>query len=279
MLGLFFWAGQLAARREADFQIASLNQSIEAHTLALRGAAAKYNYLPFAASQHPDVIAALLTPENLSLMQKANNYLEDLNRRAGSEALYVMNSKGITQASSNWSTPQSFVNQDYANRPYFIDAIEGRSGQFYGVGKTTGEPGLFMSAPVHRAGAVIGAVAVKVSLRTIQETWSSARDPIMLADERGIFFLGSTPTWIYQTKRALSNEDLAWIRRHEVYGPRQSFEATPWSLEHSEGQRGYLLRTNIHGDARSFLAVDESLPELGWASYWQACSCWPDDAR
>lgn len=261
---LIGWAGQWAARREADTQADAIHRAIEVHTLGLRGAAAKYNYLPFTASQHLDVIAALTEPNDPARRQRVNHYLEDVNRRAGSDALYVIDRQGTTLAASNWSDSKSFVGESYANRPYFIDARDGHSGLFYGVGKTTGEPGLFISAPVRQKGEVIGVVAVKVSLLQIQETWAHSRDPIMLADERGILFLGSIAPWMYQTTKKLGDEDLSWVRSHQQYGSRQEFPLVAWSAERTEGQSGYLIRADIDGHPRRFFAVDESLPDLGW---------------
>lgn len=261
---LIGYAGQWAARREAAFQADSIHRVIEVHALGLRGAAAKFNYLPFTASQHPDVLAALTAPKDTVRQQRANHYLENVNRRAGSDALYVIDLQGTTLISSNWNDPKGFVGESYANRPYFIDARQGRSAQFYGVGKTTGEPGLFISAPVKRDGVVLGVVVVKVSLRQIQEAWANARDPIMLADARGIFFLGSNAAWTFQARQAVTNDDLAWLHRHEVYGARQSFPVVPWTIERSPGQPDYLIRTRLNGRSREFLALDESLPDLGW---------------
>ena len=261
---LIAWAGQWAAQREADFQSDSINRAIEVHALGLRGEAAKYHYLPFTAAQHPDVIAALSNPKDLARRQRANRYLEDVNRRAGSDALYAIDLQGTTLTASNWNDPKGFVGESYANRPYFIDARQGRNGQFYGVGKTTGEPGLFLSAPVRHQGTILGVVVVKVSLRQIQETWAKARDPIMLSDAHGIFFLGSNAPWLYQAKTVVSQDDLAWVTQHEVYGARQVFPRVPWSVERTEGPPGYLIRTRINGQSRQFLAVDETLPDLGW---------------
>lgn len=261
--GLGYWTGKMAVNREIANQEVLVNRAVEIHALALRGTAAKYNYLPFTASLHPDILATLLAPSDQRLKQKANSYLEDINRRAGSEALYVMDRFGRALVASNWNTPQSFVNQDYANRPYVIDALAGQRGLFYGVGKTTGEPGLFMSAPVRNNGTVIGLVAVKVDLRRIQETWALAPDPIMLADARGVFFLGSVASWMYQTNRDLRQDDLEWLTKHEVYGKKRDFPKVSWSIERSDGS-AYVLRTRIDGKDKFFLAVSEPLPEFGW---------------
>lgn len=261
---LIAWVGQLAARREAAAQADAIKRSIEVYALALRGAAARYNYLPFAAAQHQDVMAALQAPTDKAQGQRANLYLEDVSRRAGSDALYVIGVDGTTLAASNWGTAQSFVGQDYANRPYFIDARAGRSGQFYGIGTTTGIPGLFIAAPVRRDAAVIGIVAVKVSLREIEAAWASARDPVMVADARGIFFIGSVAPWKFSTMRPVSAEDLREIARTAQYGPHTTFPLVPWAVDRTGDSSGYLVRTQRDGQSRTYLAVDEPLPEFGW---------------
>jgi PAS domain S-box-containing protein len=261
-LAMVVGAGWLAARREVALQVDSLGRAIEVNALALRGATSHYSYLPFTVSQHPKVLAALVSNDAV-LRQSANLYLEDINRRAGSEALYIMDAQGHAVAASNWNTPQSFVGQDYVNRPYVIDALEGRGGRFYGVGKTTGEPGYFLSTPVRQDGRIVGVVAVKVDLRRLQETWRNASSPIALADERGILFLGSVPGWLYNTTRPLSLDESAWLLRHEVYGKRVQFPAQAWEREALEGG-GQLLRTRFDGKDTRYVSVSESLPDLGW---------------
>ena len=258
-------AGQWAAAREASFQADSIRRAMEVHALGLRDAAGKYGYLPRTAGMHPDVFDVLAHPRDPAAQQRANRYIEEVNRHAGSDALYLIDLQGLTLAASNWATPQSFVGESYANRPYFIDARAGRSGLFYGVGQTTGEPGLFMSAPVRsEAGAVLGVLTVKISLRQLQEAWTFAREPILLTDARGIVFLSSVPAWMYQATRPLAAADLDRMKREQQYGARTGFSPLPWTAEREKGHPGYLVRTEVGGKARRFLALDEPLPDLGW---------------
>jgi PAS domain S-box-containing protein len=258
-------AGQWAANREASFQADSIRRAMEVHALSLRDAAGKYAYLPLTARMHPDILAVLAHPQDPATRQRANHYIEEVNRHAGSDVLYLIDLHGRTLAASNWATPRSFVGESYANRPYFIDARAGRNGLFYGVGQTTGEPGLFLSAPVQpEGGAVLGVLTVKVSLRQLQEAWTFVRDPILLTDARGIVFLSSVPAWMYQATRPLGNTDLDWVQRHQQYGTHDRFPVLPWTVERDEGQPGYLVRADVGGQPRRFLAVDEALPDLGW---------------
>jgi len=263
-LALVWAAGQGAARRETAALTDAMQRSIEVHAVGLRGATARYSYLPATVAQHPDVPALLLNPQDPARIERANRLLEGVNRRADADALYLMDADGLTLAASNWNGAQSFVGHVYANRPYFIDARAGRSGLFYGVGQTTGVPGLFISTPVRHDGRVIGVVAVKLSLKAITTAWAQARDPIVVTDERGIVVIGSVPAWNYRATRPLSADDERWLCVHQVYGPCGSVKPVNWQVQRSAGDPAYRLRATLDGRAREWLALDEVMPELGW---------------
>jgi len=252
-------AGWFGAQREKARTIEVIGKELEVHALALRGVAGHYNYLPFTTAQHPLIVAAL---RDATSVQATNAYLEDVNRQAGSLALYLMNSSGETIASSNWNTAQTFVGQLYANRPYFIEALRGQPSRLYGVGLTTGEPGYFISAPVRQDGHVVGVVAVKVDLRNIQNAWSNATSPILLTDERGVILLASIAEWLYRPTRELRPEDKSWLLEHAVYG--RNAELVPLKWERAALPGGFAVQTTANGRGKEYLAVSESLPDLGW---------------
>ena len=264
---LVLGAGEWATRNELDNQWDNLRRSAEVQALALRGVATRYSYLPYTAAQQPLVTQLLGNPASPQVREAANAYLKTVNTHAGSDTLYVMDTQGMTLASSNWDTPSSFVDQNYRNRPYFRDALHGSAGRFYGVGKTTGEPGLFASAPVRQAdGTVIGVVAVKVRMQPIVDTWAQLRDPVFLADERGIVFLGSVASWLYKTTRTVLPEAVQQVQHDEQYGAQWTPQPVPWKLlqdsEPREGQPGKELRVPDTG--KDYLAYEEPLPDLGW---------------
>ncbi|MDY0746960.1 PAS domain S-box protein [Paucibacter sp. R3-3] len=265
-VGMIATVAEWSARREAGMQVDEIRRTIEIHTLGLRGAADRFDYLPDTISHQQDVLAALAHPQDATAIDRANHYIEGVNRRAGSDALYLIDTRGITLAASNWRERVSFLGQSYANRPYFIDALAGRNGRFYGVGQTTGEPGLFLSSPVRDAQAqIIGVAVVKVSLREIQAAWASVRDPILLTDAHGIVFLGSVPDWTYRATRALSGPELDSVHRQLQYGQREAFAPMDWkTTPRSAGEPGYEIRATLAGQPRRFLAVDQPLPDFGW---------------
>ena len=257
------WAGQHAAQRETDALATTMRGAAENYAVGLQSAHATFKYLPYTVSRHPDVLALLADPDNPALRARVNAYLVDVNRRAGSLDLYVMDRQGLTLAASNWADPsRSFVGNAYAKRPYFIDAIAGGSGLFYGVGVTTGVPGLFIAAPTRHDNAVVGVVAVKVSLADIEKAWKSASTPIFVTDQRGIVFLGTVP--LYRSTRRLTTADLNWLRTNEQYGAVTEFLPAPWDAERDQGEHGYLVRARLDNIARDYLAFDRPMPQLGW---------------
>jgi len=175
-----------AEQRELHSKTQALRQAASAHALGLRGLVEKHDFLPFAAARHPGVQELLRAPRDGALRAHVNAYFGDLQATTGAAALYLVDRSGLTLASSNWNTPSSFVGENYRQRPYFIDAIGGRRGLFYGLGLTTGQSGLFIAEPVRVDGAILGVAVVKISLEALQSTWMGGADPVMLRDRRGV---------------------------------------------------------------------------------------------
>ncbi len=257
-------AGQWSAHREIRAQVDALRSSLDVYALGLRSVATRHSDLPYAVAQHPDVIALLGEHKDTPVTAQVNQYLEKLNRHAGSDALYVMNLKGLTVAASNWNIAGSFMGQYYSSRPYFLDALEDRRQLFYGIGLTTAIPGLFIAEPVRHAGKIVGVVAVKVSLREIEKAWTGLPTPVMLADSRSIFFLGSVAEWKHQTRQKLTAKDTDWVLRHKQYGSRDSFPVVNWKTEQITGQASYVVESFVEKRANRYLALNQALPELAW---------------
>lgn len=259
-------AGIWAERRELQIKVQGLQRAVEVHALGLRGAAEKFDYLPFTAAQHPLILALLRQAESSSARLQANRYVAQVQAHSGAAALYLLDAKGQALAASNWETADSFVDQNYASRPYFEEAMRGRRSVFYGVGLTTGVPGLFIATPVliPETRQVQGVMVVKVSLDALERTWAKAQDPVLLYDARGIAFLGSIKDWYYRSRRPLSPADLAWLDQHGQYGAQHSYAPMPWAETREADRAEYRIQTRIAGKARQFLALDQALPELGW---------------
>lgn len=156
----------------------------------------RYHYLPYVLSRNVEVHNVLAggAPAN-----DLNLYLEALNERSGAAALYLMDKNGDTLAASNWRTPESFVGSNYAFRPYYKNALEGRGGFFFGIGVTTGLPGLFLSHPVVIDDEVAGVAVVKVDLEPLQRNWQQGGEVVFASDMEDVIILSSRSDWRYQT--------------------------------------------------------------------------------
>lgn len=257
-------AGAWAERRELKSKAHTLRQASAAHALGLRGLVEKHDFLPRAAARHPEVQDLLRAPHAARVRAAVNDYFADLQASTGAAALFLIDRHGLTLAASNWNRPLSFVGHSYRQRPYFQDALQGRRGFFYGLGLTSGEPGLFIAEPVRADGRILGVVVVKIGLDALQAAWRRGADPVVLRDARGIVFLSATPEWLYQGIRPLSALEARAVAAHSQYGNRKGFGLLPWRVEALPGLAGYLLQVDAPERPVQWLALDTPLPELGW---------------
>ncbi len=258
-------AGQTAAAVETERQLDTMRRALDIHALGLREAAARYDYLPFTVAHDQEVLAALEHPQDPKQIERTNKFLESINTRAGSSALYLMNMRGNTLAASNWREPITFVGESYWQRPYFTEAKYGKKSYFYAVGRTTRVPGLFIAEPVHSpSGAIVGVLATKVSLDAIQSAWKSVKDPIVLSDRRGIAFLGNVPQWQHKPMRTVTDIEEEWLMFYQPYGAHWNLQSVPLQAQRRADRADYQLSAVLDGKERDYLALDTVIPEFGW---------------
>ena len=180
-------------------------RQLELHARNVESEINKYTYLPSLLELEGSV-SALLNDSDGEHRQVVNDYLEGLNRRSRSRAIYVLDTTGRVQATSNWRDADSFLGEDLSFRAYFQDAIRGQPGRFYGIGSTTGEPGYFLAHGLEEHGKLIGVAVIKVRLETLEERWQKARLEAFVSDENGIIILSSDPARRLKSVRPLTPE-------------------------------------------------------------------------
>lgn len=196
---------QETGRHRLDLYSASLEREIS-----------KYAYFPATLGLERDVLDLL----DARLTSKVNHYLEELNERAGTLSIYIMNRTGHVLASSNWRRSDSFIGEDLSFRPYFRDAIESGKGRFFGIGTTRGEPGYYLSSALVDGNNVIGVAAVKVSLEQLEKSWATVEAPVFVADENGVIILSSVPDWKFSTLRPLDESTRKAFDHTQQYNRR-----------------------------------------------------------
>lgn len=234
---------------------------------ALRADLARYEIVPNLIADI-DVVRELASrPQDPALKEEANAWLKIKNDAIESDALYVISSNGITISSSNYlDKSDSFVGKDFSFRPYFMDALRGEPGRFFGVGTATGVRGYFFSAPVRNlSGEVIAVVAVKVGVDRFEAAWQDAEYRFLVTDPEGVTFLSSVPSWRYGSLGPLLPENLSHtsiIRRYadlplrEIGLEEDMAFGVPVLRERRDGARA--------ASAREYIAVSQEMPEAGW---------------
>ncbi|RKE24397.1 diguanylate cyclase (GGDEF)-like protein [Paraburkholderia sp. BL23I1N1] len=127
-----------------------------------------------------------------SQMLAVSNFLHDAQGFSGLDQIWLVNANGICVASSSAiNTPlaaeRSFIGVDMRTRGYLTNALLGAFSEAYGVGRLSGEPGIFIAAPVYADGLLVGVVVAKVGIARLRH-WV-AHAGTFVADENGVIIM------------------------------------------------------------------------------------------
>ncbi|AIR88620.1 sensor histidine kinase [Pseudomonas cremoricolorata] len=204
-LAPLLWPLHHLAERYYQDQLASQNrQTLDLYVANLLGTLHRYETLPQILGELPALRGVLKDPFRLEAVTNANRLLKDISQQTGAEVMYLMDVSGNTLAGSNWDKHDSFVGRNFAFRPYFIEAMQGNLGRFFGQGTTSAKRGYFFAAAVRDAGKVIGVLVVKVDLDHTETLWGRTPEQLLLTDQNGVVVLTSRPDWRFRATRPLS---------------------------------------------------------------------------
>lgn len=116
-----------------------------------------------------------------------NSFLRDAQGFSGLDTIWLVNANGICIASSNSDSEHTFVGRDMRTRHYISQVLLGAFAENYGVGRETGEPGIFIAAPVYDDGMLVGAVVAKVGIARLRH-WV-AHAGTFVADDKGVVIM------------------------------------------------------------------------------------------
>ncbi|MGP0142216.1 sensor histidine kinase [Pseudomonas fragariae (ex Marin et al. 2024)] len=243
-------------------------RQLELHARTVESEISKYTYLPSVLELESSV-SQLLNEPGPELQQQVNRYLEGLNRRSRSRAIYVMDTTGRVLATSNWRDADSYQGEDLSFRAYFQDAVRGLPGRFYGIGTTTGEPGYYLAHGLEDKGRIIGVAVIKVRLEALEERWQRARLEAFVSDENGIIILSSDPARRLKSVRPLTADVKERLARSLQYYWWPLNELVPLERETlSEGVETLVFPANISVDREhkkvSYLAQSRPLSDTAW---------------
>lgn len=229
---------------------------------ALAGYLGRYQAVPLLLADLDAVRDLASYPDDPARREAINSLLAHRNRLLGSSEIYVMRTDGTTIAASNHDDAKSFVGQVFNYRPYFMQAMDGEAGRFYGIGTTSGLRGYFFSAPVrNRDEQIAGVVAVKIGLDDIEASWRGTNERIFVSDPDGILFMASEPSWKY---RVIIPSATSWQTRQD---PTQRYDGVAIRplLERKHQINGLAVSTiTENGRERDYLTVSQPMVQAGW---------------
>ncbi len=228
----------------------------------VQGALEKYSYLPFLLAKNHNIQHIL---QGNGDSKQVNRYLTVVNKQAGSAALFIMNSAGVTLCSSNWHEDLSFVGKNYGFRPYFKDAMEGVASGFFAIGVTTSRPGYFFSAPIYNfaGNTVIGVAVVKIDLTPLEKSWLEGGEMVLVGDKNGILFLSSLSQYKYKSLEPLASETIVTIKEEKQY---HGITIQPLGFKKSQ----LFADDVISLSGATYLLSSRKLPEFQWRIYYLA---------
>lgn len=194
-----------AQSRAISAQVKELDRQIE-----------RLSFIPKLLSADTEIVKAV-TVSSASSIKAANLRLEAARNDSGLDFAFLMDTKGITVASSNWNNEVSFVGNDYSFRPYFKGALLAKTSTYFAVGATTGEPGYFIAEPVIEGSRVIGVVVAKMALDAPVETWEGLNFETAITDEHGVVILTSKKQLLYKPTHPLTTVEINTIQSERRY--------------------------------------------------------------
>ncbi|GAB3019441.1 cache domain-containing protein [Bowmanella dokdonensis] len=222
----------------------------------------KYRTLPKVLTLHP-TLGLALTNADASSLEAANKLLSRYNQYLSSDVVYLVDTRGITLASSNWQSPESFVGSDYRFRPYFQQALGGVAGSYFALGTVSGRRGYYFSYPVLQNEEVTGVLVIKVALSALEDSWLGDPFDFLLTDIHGVVFYSSYPGWNYQTLAALAPQVETQLLAQKQYGSGPIATLTKSShMQKLLDEPG--LRLEKDGRQVAFLQVHKDMSPVGW---------------
>ncbi|MGF6152434.1 two-component system C4-dicarboxylate transport sensor histidine kinase DctB [Pseudomonas fluorescens] len=245
-LAPLLWPLQHLAERYYRSELVGQNrQTLDLYVANLLGTLHRYEVLPQILGDLPALRAVLAAPYEPQATDNANRLLKDIRAQTGAEVMYLMDTRGKTLAASNWDKHDSFVGRNFAFRPYFSEAMQGRLGRFFGLGTTSAKRGYFFAGAVRDGEQIIGVLVVKVDLDHTESLWGNTPEQLLLTDHNGVVIITSRPEWRFRATRPLTDEERHAISAVQPYPTRD-----PQPL-------------NLNPDA--WLIQTQQIEETGWS--------------
>ncbi len=240
------------------------NVRLELYINYLQGVLGKYESLPELLAIDNSLVRALLNPKEKKRIEILNRYLETINRVSDTLDTYLMNKDGLTIAASNWNESRPFIGRNFSYRPYFKQAMKGNLGRYFALGTTSSKRGYYFAYPVRKDDEILGAVAVKINIDSVERSWAARDENFLVSDPDGVIFITTNPEWRFKSLKPLEQEVLQRITesrryRDATFVPLSDKVTTLWD-------KVQILDIDIGtgNDKRKVLKQSQFMPQAGW---------------
>lgn len=164
---------------------------------------ARFDKIPEVLSKDPLLTRVLMSPNDEAKVTRLNKLLTDLRTMTQASDIYLIDKNGVTIAASNWQVPLSFVGMDFAFRPYFQEALQGKLSHYYAIGLISRKRGFYYAYPVVVDNITMGVIAIKISIADIEEQYKktvlSDSFNFLITAPDDVIFISDRPEWRLKT--------------------------------------------------------------------------------
>jgi two-component system C4-dicarboxylate transport sensor histidine kinase DctB len=240
------------------------NVRLELYINYLQGILGKYESLPELLAIDNSLVRALLNPKEKKRIEILNRYLETINKVSDTLDTYLMNKDGLTIAASNWKENRPFIGRNFSYRPYFKQAMKGKLGRYFALGTASSKRGYYFAYPVRKDDEILGAVAIKINIDTVEQSWAARDENFLVSDPDGVIFITTNPEWRFKSLKPLEQEVLQRITESRRY---QDAALVPLSDKFStlwDKVQILDIDDGVGNDKRRVLKQSQFMPQAGW---------------
>ena len=147
--------------------------------------------------------------------------LNGVKKITSSSIIYLMNKAGTVIGCSVYANNKTLTGKNYSFRPYFINALKGKTVVYPGIGVTTNKRGIYLAHPIKEMNNTIGVLVVKMSLSGIDKYLDRIKDATVLISPAGVIFASNRDKWICKFPKSIIKDNLDAIKESRQFADRK----------------------------------------------------------
>ena len=165
-----------------------------------------------AAMASSPLLASVFLDQNHMNIENANLVLDSYNKNFELSVCYLLNVHGNAIATSNRKMTDSFLGENYAFRPYFQGALQGKPSFYLAAGVTSQERGFYAAHPVEDGqGKIVGVATIKKDITEARNILAGYPDSFFVSPD-GVVFIAGSKEMVFKTLWPLDNEHIGAIK-------------------------------------------------------------------